>query len=168
MKKSHKFILEVYEKGYRVSKDGSVTSKHGPIKTTLDNTGKGYFRFTINSKLYKSTKTIQVHRMQAYQKYGMKMFEEGICVRHLNGNSHDNSYDNIAIGTLSDNQMDRPKEDRIKYAINASSFMRRFTDEQVQEILIDRVNGYTYKELCEKYDTSKSTLSYLFNHALYK
>ena len=164
--KSNKVIIEAYNKGYRVSNNGNlVNSIKGIVKTIIQK--NGYKKFTIKSKEY-GRYTVHCYRLQAYQKYGMEMFEDGICVRHLNGNSLDDSYDNIAIGTHSDNMMDIPKDVRVAKAMKAGAVNRRFTDKQVQEILIDRENGYTYKALCEKYDTSKSTLSYLFNHALYK
>lgn len=40
-----------------------------------------------------------IHRLQAYQKFGDKIYEDGIVVRYLNGDRYDNSYDNIGIGT---------------------------------------------------------------------
>ena len=95
------------------------------------------------------------------------MFRDGIQVRHLNGDPKDNSWDNIAIGTQSDNMMDIPIEERVRKAKLASSKIRRFTDEQVAMIRSDRAAGMTYSKLCQKYDTSKGTLSYMFNEAQY-
>ena len=37
----------------------------------------------------------------------------------------------------------------------------------VEDIKKDRKSGFTYKELCKKYNTSKSTLSFLFNYSIY-
>jgi hypothetical protein len=36
-------------------------------------------------------------------KYGDLLYEEGTVVRHLNGDPGSNAWDNIAIGTMSDN-----------------------------------------------------------------
>ncbi|WP_430794437.1 HNH endonuclease [Bacillus thuringiensis] len=48
------------------------------------------------------------HRIIAYLKYGETAFEAE-CVRHLNDNSLDNSWDNIEIGSLYDNHLDAVK-----------------------------------------------------------
>ena len=105
-----------YEKGYRVTKNGCLIGLRRTRIGSINN--QGYERTTIlnnnNKNLY-----IQTHRLQAYQKYGDKLFQDGIVVRHLNGNALDNSWNNIAIGTNRDNQMDIPKEQRIRRAILA-------------------------------------------------
>ena len=77
----------------------------------------------------------------------------------MNGDSTDNTYDNIGIGTSSDNMMDIPKEKRI---INASN-----PTHDHESIIQDRKNGYSYKELMEKYGiSSKGTISFIINKAL--
>ena len=77
----------------------------------------------------------------------------------MNGDSTDNTYDNIGIGTESDNMMDVPKEKRI---INASN-----PTYDHETILKDRKNGFTYKELMEKYSIpSKGTISFIINKSL--
>jgi hypothetical protein len=57
---------------------------------------------------------IAIHRLQAFQKYGDLLYEEGTVVRHLNGDPGSNAWDNIAIGTMSDNMFDIPKQIRIE------------------------------------------------------
>lgn len=156
-------VLIAEKKGYHVDKHGNVYLHDK--KLNLNISVHNYKRFSIS---YKNKRMpIYVHKFIAYFKFGDKIFEEGVVIRHLNSNSLDNTWDNIGIGNHSDNMMDIPKEIRQKKAINASYRNRRFDDEKVKEILKDRNNGMTYKMLCEKYDTSKSTLSYLFNNALY-
>ena len=63
--------------------------------------------------------------------------------------------------------MDKSKEARLNHATNASYKNIRFTKKEVKQIIRDRKKGFTYKMLCEKYDTSKSTLSYFFNSCDY-
>lgn len=46
------------------------------------------------------------HRLVAFQKFGIKVFEDKIVVRHLNGNKLDNSPENIMIGSQNDNIKD--------------------------------------------------------------
>lgn len=153
-----------FKEGYTVDKTGNVYSKTGILRKCRIGS-RNYLEFSI--RLQGVIKTLSVHQLQAYLKYGDKVFEKGILTRHLNGDKLDNSWDNIAIGTQSDNMYDRPEQERINHAIKASSKRRRFTDKQVQKIKKDRDAGMTYDELSKKYNTKPSTLSYLFNKAKY-
>ena len=86
------------------------------------------------------------------------MFKEGIEVRHLNGNSKDNSFDNIEIGTHSENMMDIPKEKRF---LGGSEPIHKH-----KEIIEDRKKGFTYNQLCKKYNiSSKGTISFIINES---
>ena len=71
-----------YKKGYRVLMDGTPISKRNHLNGT--NCG-GYIRLSI--RIEGKKEYIMVHRLQAYQKFGDKMFENGLVVRHLNNNS---------------------------------------------------------------------------------
>ena len=166
MKNKKEIFDYLLNKGYIIKSD-EVFSFTGR-KLSLYKVGKGkhkYYKFNITYK--GKRKRIFIHQIVAYLKYGDKIFENKILVRHLDGNSLNNKSINIAIGTALDNIMDIPKIVRFKKAVKASYVNRRFTNEDVLQILNDRKNGMTYKELCEKYKTSKSTLSYFFNKALY-
>lgn len=156
-------IIEAVGKGYHADNKGNVFSKFK--KLSLGISSKGYYHFSIRSN--KSRIPIQVHQFVAYFKYGDKIFEENIEIRHFDGNSLNNAYDNILLGTHIENMQDIPEKQRILSAINGSKNLRRFTDEEVQLIIIDRNSGLSYSDLCEKYNTSRSTLSYLFNNAYY-
>jgi hypothetical protein len=165
LSKGNQEILKAYEKGYTVNKEGEVFNPQGKKRILCVNSS-GYYFFNISSN--KKARNIKVHRFIGYFKYKERIFEDGLCIRHLDGNSKNNNWDNIAIGTYKDNMMDKPVEVRMRCAKHASTFIRRFTDEQVKAIRKDKYeNNMTYKQLCEKYNTSKSTLSYLFNNAQY-
>jgi hypothetical protein len=155
-------ILKIFESGFYV-KNG-VLYKQG-IKKPIHVNNNGYYRYSF----YDGSKvnSVLVHRLVAYEKFGDKIFEKGVVVRHLDGNPLNNLPDNIEIGTQHDNMMDRSKDCRIKTAVIASYVNRSFTDEEVCNICNDRKKGFTYDKLIKKYNTSKSTLSYLFNNALY-
>lgn len=166
LSKHSQAILDAFSKGYKIDEKGNVIYNNKKLKLYNDNRKIPYYSFSI--RLFNGERfRIKVHRYQAYIKYGNKIFEKDIEVRHYNGNSLDNSWNNILIGTHSDNIMDIKQETRIKSAINASYKNRRFSDEEVSKIIEDKKNGFTYKMICEKYKTSKSTLSFLFNEALY-
>jgi hypothetical protein len=91
----------------------------------------------------------------AYQKYGELLFAAD-CVRHLNGNSLDNSYDNIEIGSWSDNMMDIPKEIRVRRSVKYKN---------IDEIRNYYNNCKSYKETMERYGiSSKGTLYHILKN----
>lgn len=151
-------IMGAVIKGYYVDKDGNVYS---PNKKLNPNTSNGYLEFGYRNKNNKIIK-LKVHRLQAYQKYGEKVFEDGIVVRHLNGNRLDASYDNIAIGTCHDNNMDIPEEKRKEYAINATKHMIKHDFIKIREFYN---KCKSYKETMKHFNiSSKGTLHYILNN----
>lgn len=149
------FLVISYNKGYRVSDSGDIINPKGIL---LNGTiCKKYKQIAI--RYLGKRLNIPVHRLQAYQKYGDLIFQNGVEVRHKNGISTDNSRDNILIGTHQENMMDIPKEKRI---INASNPLYNHNS-----ILKDRLNGMFYKELMGKYNiSSKGTISFIINKSL--
>lgn len=167
LSKINKFVIYAYDRGYRIV-NNKVLNPNGKILKTWTHSNVGDCKYkSFNIVVNKEKSNIPVHKLVAYEKYGKRMFGDGILVRHLDGNSLNNNHDNILIGNVYDNRNDIKREVRRTLAINASKKLRRFTDEEVIMIKKDRANGMTYKLLCEKYNTIKSTLSYLFNHASY-
>lgn len=155
-------LIQAYEKGYRV-KDNLVYGivKKQPLKLRCSQAGYFYFNIKLGSK----TLNVFLHRLVAYEKYQNKLFEPGILVRHLNGDRKDNSFENICIGTQTENMLDRDPKERLRHAMKASSFIRKFTNDQVTQIKTDHSNGFGYKALMEKYCiSSKGTLHYILNN----
>jgi len=147
---------EILNKKYTIDKTGIVTNSNNKKLKPMIYSG-GYYEF----KYRKDKKFIHVlyHRFQAYMKFGDKIFEKGIMVRHLDGNKLNNHWDNLALGTNSDNQMDICSEVRQKRASHPKY--------DHQEILKDREDGMTYKEIMEKHGIkSKSTVSHIINKSL--
>ena len=149
---------EVYEKGYRINKQGDVMGIRA--KTLLPHLSRrGYHTFSYKRKKASSASLMMYHRFQAYTKYGDKIFDKGIIVRHLDGNPLNNHWDNIAIGNQSDNMMDKTPEQRKKDASNPKY--------DHIAILNDRDDGMTYKEIMKKYDiSSKGTVSFIINKSI--
>ena len=157
----NRFIIAAYNKGYRVI-DGNVYSPFSDRFLKLRQNQDGYFCFTVFHE--KQRKTIMVHRLVAYQKYKDKIFEDGIQVRHLDGNEQNNLDYNIAIGTARDNHLDKPKETRVKCAVNAASKLRRFSDLEMLTIKNRYKELKSYKKTMQEFDiSSKGTLHYILN-----
>jgi len=153
-------IQIAYQKGYRVTKDGDLLNPKGKvIGDCLDS--KGYKQTAI--KINKKNTNILTHRLQSYQKYGDKLFEDGIVVRHLNGNKLDNSWDNIVIGTQSENMMDIPKEIRTSIAIARAKVSIKYPKEFVMKLREEYKDIKSYAELGRKYNMHKGVLWKLIN-----
>ena len=81
------------DKGYYIDEDGNAFSRFKQLKTYIK---KHYPYYHFGIKVGNKTKLVAVHRLQAHQKFGKRLFKDGIEVRHLNNNKLDNSWDNIA------------------------------------------------------------------------
>ena len=151
-----------YLLGYRVTEDGRVLGLSGNERKLQINAA-GYYRFSYR----KDKPQIRVHRLQAYQKYGVRLYEAGMVVRHLDGNPENNSASNIEIGTQSQNMQDRDAAVRKAHAKKAASFLRRLTDEQVIAIRVAYASGVKGIVLAKQYEVSKSTISWIACGKLY-
>lgn len=154
----NKYEIIAKERGYTITQEGTVHNCRGKSVGTHGKNGYMYFSFRIEGKIVK----VYFHRYQAYTKFGDRLYEDGLVVRHLDGNFLNNSSSNIELGTTSDNMMDIPKEKRIQKSSNAN---KKYSDELVLEIKADRERGMSYKELMEKYHvSSKGTISNIINN----
>lgn len=152
--KSNKALIEAYNRGYRVIEgvlyNPSKISKKGWIDS------RSYYSFSI--KINKIKSHFPIHRLVAYQKFGDKMFEPGIQVRHLDGNPLNNLEENIELGTQSQNMMDIPEETRKAHSILATTYNRRFTDKEVEQIRHYHTSCYSYKKTLRKFNIANKVL----------
>jgi len=160
MSKSNEYLIESYNRGYRVSKCGNelTTSRRILQQSNFDKQGYPRFSLKINNKTY----SLYWHRLQAYQKYKEQLFEEKIVVRHQNDIKIDCSYDNIIIGTQTDNMLDISKEKRQLRAQNAANHLIKYDYKEIQDFhIINR----SYKETMNHFNiSSKGTLNHILNH----
>lgn len=141
-------------KGYRVTPEGKVIGLLGQERKLHIGT-TGYYVFSVE----KNGPPMAVHRLQAFQKFGARLYESGMVVRHLDGNPLNNHIDNIGIGTHTDNMQDRRPEDRLAHAMLASSHLRKITTEDVVAMREARAAGATVKELAARYQMSMGGIS---------
>ena len=151
----------LFNKGYRITQSGIILNPKGiEIKGVINN--NGYIAINTRVGIESKQKSCGVHRLQAYQKYENEMYKEGIEVRHLNGIKTDNSWDNILIGTHSENMMDIPEHIRIAKAVYASSFNKKHDKEAI--IKWYKENGKSYKKTMHEFNiSSKGTLHFILN-----
>ena len=153
-----------YDQGYRI-KNGIAYGLTG-VSLVLSINNTGYYKFTIGVGKRPNRKhcSVKVHRLVAYQKYGELIFDLQLEVRHLDGDRLNNLEDNIILGTHSENQLDIDPKGRKHFSINASNHVRKFTDEEVEEIKSFHVRDKSYKKTMEKFRiSSKATLHYILN-----
>ncbi len=85
-------LIHAYLKGYRIEGNQAFSPKKSSLKLNLK---QGYPTFFV--KYMGNSVAIKAHRLLAFQKYGMSLFQKGMEVRHLNGVSSDFSCNNIAM-----------------------------------------------------------------------
>ncbi len=160
LRRSNIGIQEAYAKGYRVI-DGEVCYKNKKVVGWIN--GHGYREINIRL-LDKSRVNITVHRLAAYQKFKEAVFEQGMEVRHLDGNSLNNLESNILIGTSHENHMDKSPEARRNHALRAVSFIRKHSHENIINM---HKAGKSYKQIMKETGiTSTGTISFIVKQSL--
>lgn len=163
--KSNELIIKADSVGYSIDNDGNVYNPKGLLltqrltkATVKRKTIYKFFRPYIPG--FKKGSYIRTHKFQAYKKFGDKIFTLGTHIRHFNGDSLDNSWDNILIGSAWDNWNDIPDESRINKIDNAINARRKFTDSEVRYMRsISNLNIGIKKELALKYSVDISTIN---------
>lgn len=141
--------LIAYELGYRINNNGEIVN---PIGDIINGSVYNVVYKKFNIRQNNSYIRIKVHRLIAYQKFGEKIFDENIVVRHLDGNGFNNKYENIEIGSESDNRMDIPIDLRMKLSLNASNIVRKLTDSEILRLQSLYADGYRMKFLMSEFN----------------
>lgn len=171
--KSNKYIVLAYEKGYRVTEDGRITSHKGRELSKKIPNGARYPKISL--MLDGKRQTILAHRFAAYCFFGDKLFKDGIQVRHLNGDRADISFDNIALGTAKDNDADKSPEARkrstdavIKASTGRPPVNRLLNDSQVSEIKEKLDMSVRGSVLAREYGVSDAIISNIKTGVYYR
>ena len=163
MSLSSDFLIAAYEAGYCTDSAGNLFFNENIVHLKVSkNSGIPYYYFTFRQN--NRTLPIYLHRLVAYQKYGSKIFDKSLVVRHLNSNSLDNSHTNIELGTYSDNAMDRPKDLRVAIARRIS---RKLSDELVKQVRELSTAGVPRKKIQVEFGLSKSTVGRIIRKQRY-
>ncbi len=106
MKKVNAAIRYAADRGYTVDQLGNV---YGPAGGKLKlfekrHTRMVYLSFTVGD--YK----VKVHRFVAFLKFGKRALKKGVHVRHQDGDNFNNGWDNVLVGSQSQNERDKPIE----------------------------------------------------------
>lgn len=154
-------VITAYKKGYRIIL-GEINYKNKKIKGKIGN--NGYRLIGLRDELGNRINA-PVHRLVAYQKYGDKIFEKGIYVRHYDGDKLNNLLENILIGTHSENMMDKHPDVRRNAAIKASLSAKKHNHD---DIIKYHKEGNSYKKIKEKFGIkSNGTISFIINKSIH-
>lgn len=169
MTKHTQRIREAFERGLRVNEAGEVIGLLGRVRSPqVMTSAHGYKIAKVNLTFDGKNIFITVAKLAAYQWFGEKALAADVQVRHLDGNSLNNAKDNLAIGSASDNMMDRPAEVRLTAAKAGATKVRRLSEEGVTAFRADRAAGMSLNALAKKYQVAKSTASYIVNNKTYQ
>lgn len=148
-----------YNIGFRITETGEILNPKSQ-KITGHTSSNGYIYISL--RIATKTKKVLAHRLQALQKYGNALYEQGIEVRHKNAIKSDNTWDNILIGTHAENMMDIPESIRVAKALHAASFNIKHNKDKIKSF--HENNGRSYKNTMQMFGiTSKGTLHHILN-----
>lgn len=153
LSKTNLIVIKAFEKGYRTLNGKVYSPRNTEVKFILTN--KGYPVISIPIGGTGARYPIKVHRLAAYEKFGDKIFEKGIQVRHLNGNKLDFSFENIELGTGKENCQDIPTQQRLKASKIAHTYMNRRISFDLACQIREELKNYQYGDcarIAKKYN----------------
>ena len=134
-------IEDALSSGYFVdSKRGKVIGLKGkPLTVKLRGSQRYPTVPLVTPNMPKRFYSVPVHKVVAFSLWGRAAFESGVHVRHLNGDTTDNRRTNLALGSPSDNENDKPKAVRVRSAklaraAQAEPVNKKLTPRQVSEM----------------------------------
>lgn len=154
-------IREAFDRGYRILETGEIISPKNKIRVPcFGRSGYPSFNLRINNRCC----TIPAYKLCAYQKYGEFSFSCD-CIRHLDGNRKNTSWNNIELGTFSENQLDKSSDERVRAATIAShSFMMKWDEKDVLNIKAFYKSTKSYKKTMNQFGLkSKGSLYYILH-----
>lgn len=147
--------------GYRVELEtGIVLSPNGnQLKPYITGEG-GYPRISVG----RFGGQCSVHRLVGYQLWGKAIYQAGMEVRHLDGNVWNWLPGNLALGTKSENAMDKKPEVRRAAAITASQTIQKYDHRDV--IAFYKQVGSYRKTMAEFGISSPGTMSFIIRKSM--
>lgn len=151
--------------GYFATDDGQIVSTRGGAARRL--------KSSISSIRYRSLKargpagkfvTHYIHRLVAMAYHGLPV--AGQQVRHLDGNSMNNSPENLAWGNSFDNAADMKRHGRTRAGVKNPNV--RLTPAQVIEIRKISATGLSCKKIGKAYGVSPMTVNRIARRVLWK
>lgn len=134
----------------------------------------------VTPSMPKRAYAVPAHKVVAYVIWGRDAFKKGTAVRHREKPTTNIRSDNLLLGSHSDNEMDKPKEQRVRAAKIARAAQGYkppntiLTEDQVRQIRsvptgsTGRARWGELKRLAEEFGVSSSTVSMAFRGYTHK
>ncbi len=162
-------VRTAFDRGYRVTQSGDVTSPAGGTRKLRSHAKRRgqppYLSFSL--AVGERTATIYVHKLAALQLFGDAAFAPDVVVRHLDGDSVNNSLANLALGSQTENAFDRLPESRKAHALKAAAARRLLSDDQVRALVERRRSGARAVVVAREFGVRESTVSEIMSGKLY-
>ena len=142
---------------YEITRNGSIKS----LGVELGYERQGYLAlsYVYNNKKYRLLK----HRI-IWAKFGKSKLTPELVLNHKDGNKKNNCIDNLEQITQGENTLHRFRVLHHKPVTGH----KKISKEQAEEIRILRSSGWKYKDLINKFNIGKSTISYIINNKIWK
>lgn len=144
--------------GYYVTAKGRLKFRGYDHEVCVHKDKDNYKYFKFENALLKN-KSVYIHKLQAYQKYGFELFKNKI-VRHLDDDSSNNNYDNILIGDYYDNYNDRREHTLLSTSIKKTKWNIDFR-QSVRNLMS---SGYSSKDIGEIFGVNRRVGTYILNN----
>ncbi len=165
----HRATALAFERGYRVDDEGRLVAPSGRVRVVSyrqkRSVGTPYGRVSLRTE--EGSRSFEVHKLAAYQRFGDAAFEPGVVVRHLNGCSTDNRPANLALGSQSENMLDRSEDDRKAHALKAAAAKRKLAESDVRDLVAMRRGGARGMDVARQFGVPESTVSEIMSGKLY-
>lgn len=162
--KNADWVLRSHLLGYRVDDLGAVMGLRGARRCRVDRDGY----YTFNVRIAGECRPVRAHMLAAFQVHGEAALAPGIQIRHLDGNRLNNAATNLAIGSPTDNYLDRTPAARQAHAMVAARARRRLSFEQVEQVRARVAAGEKQGLLADELGLSPSTVCDIVAGRTYK
>lgn len=154
-----KFIPEVKDR-YYINRNGELFTDNGE-KKMKDALKNGYVKNCLTLK-------DGTQRFYFRHRLVMRCFNpidnfEDLQVNHKDGNKLNNNVENLEWVTNQENRIHAVKLGLAAHLIGETNPASKLLESQVIDIINDLLNGVPYRQICKKYNCSKSTISAIKN-----
>jgi len=151
-------IVAASRSGFYVTAKGRLKYRGYDHEICVFKDKDNYKYFKFQNAVIKN-KSIYVHKLQAYQKFGYDLFNSKL-VRHLDDDSLNNRIENITIGNYSQNYNDRRKFTLVSSSIKAMNYPVE------QRVYIRHLSslGYSSPEIGLMLNIRKGAANYIKNN----
>lgn len=152
-----------YWKGYYATKNGSVIGRKGkPLKPIVHHTG--YRAITLRQD--GRQKQVRIHRFVWECLVGE--IPEGLVINHIDGDKANNALDNLETITNKENTQHAYRLGLMKGESGERNSMSKLSNEQAKRLILESQEGYSNKELGDKYNLHPNYVSLIRHRKRWK